>query len=146
VKDGAGRDRDAEHFLQTKSLGAKLDLVVIPPSAFTAFVFDGKRHIGAIAFTGMELHEIGDADDTKAMTNEPQAASGAEVRLIVVTCGVNTTVIERTGDGVDIVAPQALQTMKGAAAWTKEDVVESRQRRIVVAAGGIGCGHDQFSR
>ena len=108
VKDGAGRDRDAEHLLQTKRLGAKLNLVVVPASAFTAFVFDGKRHIGPAAVAGMKLHKIGDANDTKAMTNEPQSASGAKGRLVMVTGGVNPAMIERPRRGMDIVAPQAL--------------------------------------
>jgi|SRR5665213_1173328 len=57
MKDGAGGNGDAEHLFETKSLGAELNVVVVPLSAFTAFVFDGKR-------LGPKLHKVGDADDS----------------------------------------------------------------------------------
>ena len=129
MKHGAGRHGKAEHLLQTESLGAELDLIVVPLTAFAAFIFHGKRRLRQPGLGGPKLDKIGDANDSQAMADEPQAASGTKRRLITVAFGVNATVIEGAGGGVDIVAPQALDAMQGAATGAEEIIVQSRLRR-----------------
>jgi hypothetical protein len=119
MKHGAGRHGKAEHLLQTESLGAELDLIVVPLPAFTAFIFHGKRRLRQPGRARMKLNKIGDANDSQAMADEPQAASGTKRRLVTVALGVNATVIERTGGGVDIVKPYTLNAKEGAATRTE---------------------------
>ncbi len=74
VEDGAGRHMHVKDLFQTRGLGTKLNLVIIPAPPFAAFVFDG---IGV----GPKLDEVGDADDAQAIAPEPKAAHLAKRRL-----------------------------------------------------------------
>jgi hypothetical protein len=139
VKDGPGGDGRAELFLEGDGLGAELHVVVVPAAAFPALVLDGVENVRPTGGIGVELDEVGDADEPQAMTDDPQPASGTKGTFVAIARGVDAPMIERPGGGVDIIAPEALQAMKGAPARAEEQVVERRQRRVVVAGGCRQC-------
>jgi hypothetical protein len=124
--DGPCGDGDAEGLLQAERLGAELDLVVVPAAAPAALVLDGVGDFGAAGGDGAELDEVRDADEPEAVTDDPQAAGGAERGLVAVAGGVDAPVIEGAGRGVDVVEPEALQPMEGATARAEQEIVQGR--------------------
>jgi hypothetical protein len=61
---GAGRDLYVEHFLQTHSLGAELDLIAILGFGLAALILNRKRLPGP-AFGSVKFNHIGLADQSQ---------------------------------------------------------------------------------
>jgi hypothetical protein len=83
----------------------------------------------------VELDHIGDADESEAMADEAQAAGAAERRLVGVAWLVDAAVVQRSGSGVDVIDPDALDAVQKATPRAEEQVVEGRQRGVVVGVG-----------
>jgi hypothetical protein len=113
VIDCAGRDRDAQHFLEADRLSAELDFVVVPAAAFAALILDGKGQFGA-GGSEPELHEVGDAKETEAVADEAKTACRAKRHLVGIAGGVDTTVI----DGAAVV--WALSAQTPSTRWRKQ--------------------------
>ena len=129
VEDRPARDFEAEHFFETDGLGEELDVVVIPFTPAAPLIFDGERN------AVMELDDIGNPLNAQPMRNEPEASGSGKRALVGVFGFVNPTMIERPGEGMNILDPNFLHAMKEAAALAEEKIIESRQRREVIAVG-----------
>jgi hypothetical protein len=84
VIDRAAGDGRSEHFFEAEGLGAKLDVVVIPPPFLAAFVFDGRGDLDdrlaarSSSRLAPELNEIGAAEQPKTSGRDPEPAFGAD--------------------------------------------------------------------
>jgi hypothetical protein len=143
VEDGAGGHGDAEHLLQAQGLGAELNVVAFPASSPATLVLDREGDVGAADRVGAELDEVGDADESKPVATEPEAACEAERAVESFGLGVDGLVGVGAFDGVGGVGPEALGAVQGAAARAEDQVVERPNRQqIVVGHGRPGYGHD----
>ena len=93
-------------------------------SPFAAFVLDGIGHLGAVTLA-MEFNDIGFSGQPQLprLKQNPVNRPNAR-RSLHVHHPIRPLVAMDALDGVDIVHPQLLDPMQGAAALAEEEIVE----------------------
>lgn len=151
VEDQAGRDAQAEHFLEAERLGAELHVVVGPAARGAFFVFDGAglddaRGLGRVA---ADLDEIGFAGEAESVGVKREGAEEFPTGAVFVAGSVDGLVGEVAEGGVLVVHEDALGVDEVGSPLTVELVVEGAEG-MTVASGfmramgeAAGCGRYQ---
>ena len=131
---------NAQHFFEANGLRTQLDIVVVPPFASATFVFNGKGNRGPAIGRRMKLNNIGNADNSKSMADEPQATGRAKLGLVRVTRLMSPLMRQRPRRRVNVIGPDPLNAMNKTPAFAEEEIVQGRQGRVGV---GVGIGHQR---
>jgi hypothetical protein len=141
VIDRAGGDRDAEHLFEADGLRAELNLVVVPTLATTSLVLDRLRDLASLRPSVAEFDEIGHPRESQTVADQSESAGGAAGRARPIGNGVGATVVERPAGRVDVFDPYPLDPQQRTAPFAEQEVIQGRERRVIVALGGLSRVH-----
>lgn len=132
VEDGAGRNRDAEHFFQTEGLRADLNVVVVPLPSLAALVFDRVRNRDSrMALRRAELDYVRLPDEAQAAREEGEPPLDAHAGTLFGTGYVRPVMEQATLESGTILGELALDVDEGASPGTEEVVIEGGDRHEV---------------
>jgi hypothetical protein len=148
VIDRAAEDGRSEHFFEAEGLGAKLDVVVVPPTFLAAFVFDGRgdlddrRAAPSSSRLAPELDEIGAAEEPKPSRRDPEPAFGADSFPFFKPGLVGPLVQGVAAERVLVMDVEPIEVPQGRAAVAVEQGVERGEGDEVVPLGvWFTCQH-----
>jgi hypothetical protein len=146
VVDRAPRDGHAEHLFEADGLGAELNLVVVPPLAPTALVLHGIWNLSSVRSAVTEFDKVGYPSNPKPVADKSEPACNASAAPGSSGDVVHAAMVERAAGGVHVFNPDAVNPQESAAPFTKEQVIQSREWRIIITFGGLpGVNHDAAS-
>jgi hypothetical protein len=126
VIDRALRDVDVEHFLKTKGLGTKLNVIVIPLLSLASLVLDRPRF-------REELDDICTSNEAKPVGAKPHPARDPHARGSRLNGGFMCPgMMGRTLDGETVFYPNLFQAMHGASPLAEEKIIEGSDGLVVV--------------
>jgi hypothetical protein len=147
VIDRAAGDGRSEHFFEAEGLGAKLDVVVVPPAFLAAFIFDGRDDLDdrlaprSSSRLAPELDEIGAAEEPKTSGRDPEPAFGTDPFPFFKPGLVGPLVQGVAAERVLVVDVKPVEVPQRRAAVAVEQGVERGEGDEVVPLGIGGSSH-----
>jgi hypothetical protein len=137
VVQGAGGHGCAEHLLERHGLGAQLDPIRESMAPAPALVLDGKGDpLSRSASPLVELHDVSLAHDSEPLGTEGNGSRHSETGACFDPRGMGTSMQQRSFGRQPVLLPGLFHVNEGALALAKHEVLQAREREIIVVVHG----------